>query len=503
MHHFDHPLAVLVRISDAMPGTAWVFSPGSTGPTYSSHNFRAYFGDAAPGSDLLRWQEALHPEDLQAGLDLIAPRRIDSGYTSLQLRCFRRDTGQYHWFDCCFGREPDDAGCWALRLYDIEEQVRMREALRLEQERKDDFLAMLGHELRNPLSTIANVAQTLGIRAASNPELMPLARMLQRQSTQMVYLVNGLLELSRIARGKMHLRPQVLELQVVIQSVIEDRQVELQSAGLELTLDLQDQRVRVVADRARMIQVIDNLLSNAIRFTPAPGQIDITLRQQDADAVLVIRDTGIGIHADLLPVIFEPFKQGRVHDQGSTAGLGLGLALSKALIDLQGGRIEAASDGPGTGTSLAVRLPLAPADSGTLPSSVPVPIQTVAGSRVLIIDDDTDAAESLSFLLDQMGYATRTAHSGRQALAMLHAQAADLVLCDISMPGMNGFDFIRQLRNDDRLLETVVIALTGYGQPQERQKILAAGFNAHWIKPLDAERLHRLLAGQAFQDQVR
>jgi signal transduction histidine kinase len=385
------------------------------------------------------------------------------------------------------------------RQYQVRDELadrrRAESALRESNERKDEFLAMLGHELRNPLAAIRNATELMKLVAPGDSRLQRAHGVLDRQSAHMTRLIDGLLEVSRIARGKIRLNRDTLEARDVVHGVLHDRRPQARALGLQLADDLPPEPVWIHADHVRVAQVLDNLLGNAIKFTDAGGSIRVLLDVDRGDpdrgsAVFRVRDTGIGIRPEALEGIFDPFQQETQELARSSGGLGLGLALAKGLVELHGGTIEAHSAGPGTGAEFEVRLPLAPrpAARGDRDEA-----SAVASRRILVVEDNTDAGQSLRDLLELLGHRVEVVESGPEALEVLARRGADVVLCDLGLPGMSGYDVARAVRGTPALTGTRLVALTGYGQPEDRRRTNEAGFDDHLVKPVDVATLNEAL----------
>jgi PAS domain S-box-containing protein len=378
----------------------------------------------------------------------------------------------------------------AVLFNDITERKRYAEQLREADRRKDEFLAMLGHELRNPLAAIRNATELLKLIAPEDRRLQRAQGVLERQSAHMTRLIDGLLEVSRIARGKIHLDLETLDLRQIIAGTVESRISQIEARGLKLGTDVLPQPLWVRGDPVRLTQIVDNLLANAIKFTDAPGAIDVTLHEEAGAAVIRVRDTGVGIRPQMLDRLFEPFQQDTQDISRAAGGLGLGLALAKGLVELHGGSIEAHSAGPGTGAELVVRVPLASAPAGEPRGK---PRAQVEARRILIVEDNPDAGQTLRDLLEILGHDVAVAETAAQALDALHTRGADVVLCDLGLPDMSGYDLVRAIRGDASLRTLPVVALTGYGQPEDRQRTADAGFDDHLTKPVNIEALNAVL----------
>jgi PAS domain S-box-containing protein len=377
---------------------------------------------------------------------------------------------------------------------DISAQKRAEQALREADRRKDEFLATLAHELRNPLAPIRNSLHILRLAGSSDPAVERVREMLERQVNHMIRLVDDLMEVSRITRGKIELRRERVELAAVIRSAVETSQPLIDSGGHQLALAIPPEPLTLDADPVRLAQVFANLINNAAKYTPHGGQIWLTVRQERDEVIVSVRDTGIGIPAEMLPRVFEMFTQIHGTHRNSHSGLGIGLTLVRSLVEMHGGSVSASSGGPGMGSEFVVRLPLAtddvPADEERPPErrSVSVPL------RVLVVDDNCDAADSLGVLLTLLGVEVQVVHDGPAALQALTTFRPALVLLDIGMPGMDGYEVAHRIREQPAFRELMLIALTGWGQEEDRRRSHRAGFDYHLIKPTDLEALQALIA---------
>lgn len=373
----------------------------------------------------------------------------------------------------------------------IQEAVRLRDEFHHANQSKDVFLAMLGHELRNPLAAIRSASEVIRLSRVDDQRLRKAQAVLDRQTSRMTRLMDGLLDVTRIARGKISLQPRVLDVGVVLREIAEDRIPDARAHGLELTTHIPDEPVWVSADHVRLVQVFDNLVGNAIKFTESPGSINMTLHRDDIRAVIRIRDTGIGIRPEMIPRLFEPFHQEPQNIARTAGGVGLGLALVAGLVELHGGTVDARSDGQGKGSEFEVRLPLVPPPSdrtreiGHAFESTP--------RRIMIVEDNLDVAVMLQQLLELQGHVVALAEDGGRGLEILRTEDFDVLLCDIGLPGMSGYDVAREIRSDASLNGVVLVALTGYGQPEDRERTFEAGFDGHLTKPVDLKALDEIL----------
>ncbi len=360
-------------------------------------------------------------------------------------------------------------------------------------QRKDEFLAMLAHELRNPLAPLRNAVHLL--QHGVSPLLRERAgEIMSRQVYQLGRLVDDLLDLSRVARGKMQLRKERLDLRDAVRRAADAGRPLIEARRHELTVSLPDGPVPLLADPTRLEQVLTNLLNNAARYTPEGGRIRLTAAIEGDEAVVRVRDTGIGIPPDMLARIFGLFSQVERHEERAQGGLGIGLALVKSLTELHGGSVEAHSAGPGQGSEFLVRWPLADEGRSTVrETQTREPAAAAAGVRVLLVDDNVDATESLAMLLRLWGHDVATAHDGPAALRAAQAQPPRVALLDIGLPGMDGYELAGRMRALPGSSDLVLVALTGWGQEDDRRRSQEAGFNHHLIKPVELADLQRLL----------
>jgi PAS domain S-box-containing protein len=364
---------------------------------------------------------------------------------------------------------------------------------------KDEFLAMLGHELRNPLSPILTALQLMKLRGgASERERM----VIERQVSHMTRLVDDLLDVSRIAHGQVDLKQQVVEIADLVAQAVEMSSPLLEQGAHELVLDVRRRGLAVEGDPTRLSQVIANLLTNSAKYTPRGGRISVHAVEEGDHVVLRVNDTGIGIAPDVLPRVFDLFVQERQALDRSQGGLGLGLAIVRNLVERHGGQVSAHSDGPGRGSTFVVRLPRVESSTGideadSVPTDgSPVTVTPTNDRRVLIVEDSEDGAEMLSEFLRMQGYETRVALNGLEGLKVAEAFAPHIVLVDIGLPVMDGYELAAHLQQLSGLNGARLIALTGYGQDSDRSKTRAAGFHAHLVKPIDFDALEQVLVNR-------
>jgi signal transduction histidine kinase/integral membrane sensor domain MASE1/ActR/RegA family two-component response regulator len=360
--------------------------------------------------------------------------------------------------------------------------------------RKDEFLAMLAHELRNPLAPLRNALEILKMRGADATMAGEAREMMERQLQQLVRLVDDLLDVSRINRGKIQLRKECIDLSAAISRAIETTRPVIDARGHELIVSLPDEPLTVEADRTRLAQVVANLLNNAAKYTEKAGRIWLTAERAGAEVVIRVRDTGIGIRPDLLPHVFDLFVQSERSLERSQGGLGIGLTLVRSLVEMHGGSVTAQSEGVGKGSEFIFRLPvLVEQTQAETRGADARPAAALPRRRVLVVDDNVDAAESLAMLLRISGQDVRVAHNGPAALETAAAYHPELVLLDIGLPGMTGYEVAERLRAQAGFDGTVLAAVTGYGQEEDRRRSRAAGIDYHLVKPVELEAVEAIL----------
>jgi signal transduction histidine kinase len=361
--------------------------------------------------------------------------------------------------------------------------------------RKNEFLGMLAHELRNPLAPIRNSVFLLRRGAFADPGSRErILGIVDRQVEHLTRLVEDLLDVTRITRGKVELRRERLDLTTLLARTADDHRPAARAAGVELEMELPGSAVMVDGDPTRLMQIVGNLLQNAVKFSSPGGRVSLSLAARDGSAEIRVRDQGAGIDAALLERLFEPFVQGERTLARSGGGLGLGLALVKALAEMHDGSVAASSEGPGRGAEFRVTLPLAPAEAvRTTRALLPAAALAAQPSRVLVVEDNPEVAESLRDLVEAFGHEVRVARSGDAALAEARLHPPDVVLCDIGLPGMTGYEVARAFRGDPVLRHARLVAVTGYAQAEDRREAAEAGFDRHVGKPPDPTELERLL----------
>ena len=446
------------------------------------------------------------PEDQHRMMHEFFPSVLREGHGEIEVRFRHFKTGEARWMAYKVLTLPGADGrpvAFATVSQDVTERKRLEDNLRRVAEelsradrRKNEFLAMLAHELRNPLAPISNAVRALSLGRRDETAVDSASEMLERQVGQIIRLVDDLLDVSRISRGKIALRSERVELSPIIQQAVEAARALYRSMNQELTVRLPSEPVYLNADPTRLAQVVGNLLNNACKFTDVGGRIVLSVEREGAQVAIRVADNGVGIAAEHLAGIFDMFTQVESSLERSRSGLGIGLTLVKTLVEMHGGTVEAHSEGVGRGSEFVVRLPML--------VDVPEPVSAMAPPhlegppvirrRVLIVDDNKDAAEWLATLLSLSGHDTHVALDGVEAVKAAERLAPDVVLLDIGLPRIDGYEVCRRIRQQPWGRDLVIVALTGWGQEEDRQKSREAGFNTHLVKPVDDEVLMNLLA---------
>ncbi len=388
----------------------------------------------------------------------------------------------------------------AVLLYqDVTSQKEVELELRRANQAKDALLAMLGHELRNPLAAITSAAELIELLDPDDEDFAAARDILRTQLHKLVQLVDDLLDVSRLTGGKIRLRRDSLDLRDIVQSSLQAAGPFIKDRGHNLITSLPHEPMRIEGDAARLEQVFVNLLTNAAKYTDAGGTIRVVGELTNRESVIRVCDTGVGIPAELLPQVFELFRQLNPSMHRSEGGLGIGLNIAKNLVELHGGSISARSEGPNCGSEFVVRIPrlwpmqqAGPADAPKRPHE-----ESKTPRRVLVVEDNTDIAHSMVALVRHLGHDVELADSGDAALEIARRFCPHIAFLDIGLPGMNGLELATAFRNDDRLRPVFLVALTGFGQAEDRRRSLAAGFDEHFVKPLSFDRLRKTLENLA------
>jgi PAS domain S-box-containing protein len=464
-------------------------------------NFARIFNislDETGGAPLEQYVAAIHPDDRERVLGLVR-RTVDTGVDyQAEYRIVSGDAPR--WVVARGQAVREVPGGPVTRfpgvVLDITDRKRAEEAVREADRRKDEFLALLAHELRNPLAPLRNGLQVMRL-AADDPAAVAKSRaMMDRQLAHLVRLVDDLLDVSRVSRGKMELRKERVLLADVVASAVETARPAIDAAGHEFHASLPAEPVYLDADLTRLSQVFSNLLTNAAKYTPAGGRIRLAAARRAGEVTVTVTDTGLGIPEEALPRIFDMFSQVDRSVERSTGGLGIGLALVKGLVEMHGGTVTAASGGSGAGSAFTVSLPLAAAQPVVAGGPPPADAaRTGPVRRVLVVDDNRDSAVSMAAMLELLGHEVQTAHDGAEAVDAAEAFRPDIILMDVGMPKVNGYEATRRIRQRPWGAAVTVVALTGWGQDGDRVQSRTAGCDAHLVKPVHLGELEPILAG--------
>jgi PAS domain S-box-containing protein len=379
-------------------------------------------------------------------------------------------------------------------IRDVTERNRMLQALQEADHLKDEFLATLAHELRNPLAPVLNAVQLLHVKGPATPELRWVRDVIQRQVHHLTRLIDDLMDVSRINRGKIELKRERIELAQAVQGAIETSRPLIEECRHELIVSLPARPIILDADLTRMTQVIWNLLNNAARYTSRGGRIDLCVESHGSDVVISVKDNGIGLPAEKLPSIFGMFSQVESSLSRSQGGLGIGLYLVKRLVEMHGGSVDVRSEGLGKGSEFLVRLPVSAREESGHDAVIGEMAPPMSSLRILVVDDNRDAVASLAMLLRTMGNNVRTAHDGEEAVRAAAEFRPHVALLDIGMPKMNGYDAARAIRQQPWGHNVVLVAVTGWGQDEDKRRSKEAGFDHHLVKPVDPYAVMKQLA---------
>lgn len=455
-------------------------------------------GEVPPGGP--EWLHAVHPDDRAEALRLSDQAIRSQGEFSAEFRV-RQPDGSYRWI-ASKGRVHSDASGQPVRFLgvnsDIHERREAEEQLREADRRKDEFLAMLAHELRNPLSAIAHGIEILERPSVDEADRAWARDVVFRQVNHLARLIDDLLDVSRVSRGKIELKTQWIEATPVLRHALDTVQPLMNERKHRVDASFGPGGLEVEADPTRLEQIFVNLLTNAAKYTDPGGHIALVARRQGDHLEFTVRDNGIGISPDRLPEMFELFAQGDRSLARSEGGLGIGLTLVKALTEMHGGTLAARSDGPGLGSEFTIRLPAAAPGAAHVRDADPLARnRTTRHRRILIVDDNIDAARGLSRLLRITGHEVEAVHTGPEGIEMARSSRPEVILLDIGLPGMDGYEVARRLRREPGFTATTIIAISGYGQDEDRRRSREAGFDHHLVKPIEPPALMALLADEA------
>jgi PAS domain S-box-containing protein len=484
------------QLAEAIDDVFWIFDTRAGRLVYVSPAYPRLYGGDSPASfsEPKGWLRSVHPEDRERVERAFEAHgdtdRFDLEYrveTSHGLRWVRdRGSGV---------RDPSGR---VVRLVGVAQDITDRklaeEALRAADRRKDEFLAMLAHELRNPLAPIRNAVELLRLVGGSGPEVPSVQALLERQVGHLTRLVDDLLDLARITQESPTIREEPVDAASAVERAIEIARPLIDARRQDLRVDLARMPMPLRGDPVRLAQIVSNLLVNAAYYTPEGGQITVTAEPKWHEAVIAVSDTGIGMDAAMLQAAFDPFVKGEPTAGGDHGGLGIGLALVKRLVELHGGTVAAASAGPGKGSRLTIRLPLSAVDPAPAASGATSAVAPSRRRRVLVVDDNRDSAESMMLLLCARGHDARACYTGEEALKLVPSLRPELVLLDIALPGLDGYEVARRLRTFEHGQRIVLAAMSGYGRDEDRERSREAEFDHHLVKPVDPSALERLLA---------
>jgi PAS domain S-box-containing protein len=495
-------------IANVIPQMVWS-APAGGRNDYLNSRWTDFTGQPVEQSQDRGWQASIHPDDLAGLMSAWDRSRITGAAFEVEHRLKHR-SGEYRWVLNRAQPLADERGVivrWMGTMTDIHDKKRGEEELKAAARRKDEFLAMLAHELRNPLAPISSAAQLLARGATDEKRVRQSSEIIIRQVRHLTGLVDDLLDVSRVTRGLVELQRERVDLKSVLASAVEQARPLVEARRHRLDQAMDAAPAWVDGDRIRLVQVVANLLNNAAKYTPQGGAIALALEVQDEPedmrATITVRDNGIGIDNELLPQVFELFTQAERTPDRAQGGLGLGLALVKSLVELHGGSVEAESAGPGLGSSFRIVLPLvqparSPASEDGAPYAPGIVSGHAAGSNIMIVDDNADAAQSLADILRTLGHHVAVAHEPRRALTLAEQAWPEIFILDIGLPDIDGYALARRLRAmaEEKPNEraALYLALTGYGQAHDKVLSKAAGFHRHFVKPVDLESLLAALA---------
>jgi PAS domain S-box-containing protein len=484
-------------IANAIPHLVWSNLPDGTHDFYNDRWYE-YTGFAAGLKDTEEWAELVHRDDRERAGKLWRHSLATGAPYEIEYRVRYHPTGEYRWCLCRALPVHDADGRlirWLGTVTDVHEQRLTADELRRASEKKDEFLAMLAHELRNPLAPIKAAAHLLKLTGADHPRMGQAASIIERQVGHMTELVDDLLDVSRVTRGLVELEMQTIDMKTVVSSAVEQVKPVIEARAHALHVHVGAEHAAVRGDHTRLVQVLVNLLTNAAKYTPQGGSIDVGVHVEEDTVRVAVADNGSGIEPALLPCVFDIFTQGVRTPDRSQGGLGIGLALVKSLVALHGGQVRARSEGPGRGSVFDVTLPLL-AHAQPAPGAAALPGHepgAAAGKRILVVDDNVDAATTLGELLMALGHEVLVRFDGESVLADAAAFAPDVLVLDIGLPDMDGYELARRLRSEPATAQARFLALTGYGQAHDRTLARAAGFDHHFVKPVDIAALQAVL----------
>lgn len=483
-------------LADNMSQFAWMADPGGR-IFWFNQRWREYTGTDMEDMKGWGWTKALHPDHVDRVVERIRSRDTPEPWEDLFP--LRNKEGTYRWFLSRALPIRDQKGQvirWLGTNTDINEQRTAEEALKEADRRKNEFLATLAHELRNPLAPLRNGLEIIHLASDDPASVEKARRMMERQFEHMVRLIDDLLDLSRISRGKITLHRKRIQVATAVQQAVETSRPVIDELEHKLTVSLPAEPVCVNADPTRLSQVFSNLLNNAAKFTDPGGSVWLTVERRNGEVVVSVRDNGIGIPPPVLPRVFDMFTQADPTLERTHGGLGIGLSLVKGLVEMHGGSVEARSDGVNLGSEFIVRLP-AVSPTAAEEAAQTERVDSHQRRRILVVDDNRDSANSMATMLELMGNETKTAHDGLEALGVAAAFRPDVMLLDIGMPKLNGYDVARKIREEEWGQGMVLVALTGWGQEEDRRRSEEAGLDFHLVKPVELAALQKVLGADS------
>jgi len=483
-------------LAELVPCCVWAAGPDGS-VTYANRRWHEFTGLSPEGTAGFEWANALHPEDREHCLTAWRHSVGSGSIYRIEVR-YRRYDSEYRWFltEATPVRDRDgNITAWFGTSTDIQDQKQTQEALQEADRRKNEFLAMLGHEIRNPLAVISNASRVLNKIHSPPPEVLRLGQMIERQVGHLTRIVDDLLDVSRVLEGKVRLRREPAELATIVSNAAESAGPFLEIRKQVLRVSLPKDPIWIEADVTRMTQVLANILNNAAKFSEKRGEISITGFREGKDAVLAVADTGSGIGPDMLPYVFDMFVQEDRSLHRARGGLGIGLTLARSLVSMHRGTIAAKSAGVGHGSEFIVRIPAIEEPSQAQQIQAKTGVAAEQGPlRILVVDDSADSAESMGMILAMGGHEVRTALDSAEAHRIAVEFRPDVALLDIGLPGTDGYEVGRRLRSEPTLQGIYLVAVTGYGQDEDRKRSEEAGFHAHLVKPVDPAMLRVVMA---------
>ena len=481
----------LLAFSNSIPAIAWEASPEGKLERFNSQ-WQAYTGQPEERALVYGWADALHPDDADRGWVAWKQARADGRDWTVEMR-LRRHDGAWRWIMLRAVPQKDTSGRvlrWFGTTTDIEDARRATQALQAADRQKDEFLATLAHELRNPLAPIRTAVHLLSMESVNDSTRRRAVEIVGRQVGHMSRLLDDLIDVARITQRRLVLKPEWVRLQTIVDTALEASLPAAEAKHHKLTAHVEQPQLRLHADPVRLAQVLSNLLNNAAKYTDPGGQITLDVRAEGHWMLFSVTDTGIGMSADALENVFAMFAQEQSALERSEGGLGIGLALAKGLVELHGGTISAHSPGRGAGSRFEVRLPHVAHPEETVGRADATPrVASGNGRVVLLADDNADAVEVLAELLRLEGHQVQVAGDGQAAAQMAGELRPDVLVLDIGMPGLNGYEVARQVRAQDWGSDALLVAATGWGQDEDRRKAMEAGFDLHFTKPFSPEQL--------------